>query len=120
MRNRELEQAGTKMKRVWRPKEKPDGGNRSADTCMAFFLPSEFVAPENQDVQDETYSDFDESEFQDLLAHLVLAQKAVFDKPIRHRHLKPLYMRGYVNGKSLTKMFIDGGAAINIMSYATF
>ena len=28
-------------------------------------------------------------------------------------------MKGYVNGKPLTKMFVDGGAAINIMPYTT-
>jgi hypothetical protein len=87
---------------------------------MAFFLPSEFIAPESQEVQEEVYSDFDESEYQDLMAQLVLTQQAVFDKPIKNRHLRPLYLKGYVNGKPLTKMFVDGGAAINIMPYTTF
>ena len=87
---------------------------------MAYFLPSEFLGPEDQDVQEEVYSDFDESELNNLMAQLILARQAVFDKPIKHRHLKPLYLKGYVNGKPLTKMFVDGGAAINIMPYATF
>jgi hypothetical protein len=34
--------------------------------------------------------------------------------------MRPLYLRGYVNGKPLTKMFVDGGAAVNVMSYTTF
>ena len=54
------------------------------------------------------------------MAQLVLTQQAVFDKPIKNRHLRPLYLKGYVNGKPLTKMFVDGGAAINIMPYTTF
>jgi hypothetical protein len=34
--------------------------------------------------------------------------------------MRPLYMRGYVNGKPLTKMFLDGGDAVNVMPYTTF
>ena len=119
LRNEELKRAVAEKKQVWRPK-KPDGSGPSADACMAFFIPLEFVAPENQDVQEEVYSDFDDSEIQELMAQLVLTQQAIFDKPAKHRHLKPLYLKGYVNGKPLTKMFVDGGAAINIMPYTTF
>jgi hypothetical protein len=34
--------------------------------------------------------------------------------------MRPLYLRGYVNGKPLTKMFVDGGDAANVMPYTTF
>jgi hypothetical protein len=34
--------------------------------------------------------------------------------------MRPLYWKGYVNGKPLTKMFVDGGAAVNVMPYTTF
>jgi hypothetical protein len=54
------------------------------------------------------------------MAQLVLAKQATFDKPARNRHIRPLYLKGYVNGKSLTKMFVDGGAAVNVMPYTTF
>jgi len=54
------------------------------------------------------------------MAQLVLTQRAIFDKPAKHPHLKSLYVKEYVNGKPLTKMFVDGGAAINIMPYTTF
>jgi hypothetical protein len=33
--------------------------------------------------------------------------------------MRPLYLKGYVNGKPLTKMFVDGGSAVNVMSYTT-
>jgi hypothetical protein len=56
----------------------------------------------------------------DLLGQLALLRQAVFDKPRKHTHLRPLYLKGFVNGKPLTKMFMDGGAAINVMSYTTF
>jgi hypothetical protein len=34
--------------------------------------------------------------------------------------MRLLYLRGYVNGKPLTKMFVDGGATVNVMPYTTF
>jgi hypothetical protein len=34
--------------------------------------------------------------------------------------MRPLYLRGYVNRKPLTKMFVDGGAALNVLPYTTF
>ena len=29
-------------------------------------------------------------------------------------------MKGFVDGKPMTKMLVDGGAAVNLMSYTTF
>nr|AAM74265.1 Putative retroelement [Oryza sativa Japonica Group]AAP53658.1 retrotransposon protein, putative, unclassified [Oryza sativa Japonica Group] len=48
--------------------------------------------------------------------------EAIFEKPegTENRHLKPLYINGYVNGKTMSKMMVDGGAAVNLMPYATF
>jgi hypothetical protein len=54
------------------------------------------------------------------MAQLVLAKQATFDKPAKNRHMRPLYLKGYVNGKPLTKMFVEGGAAVNVMPYTTF
>jgi hypothetical protein len=54
------------------------------------------------------------------MAQLMLAKQATFDKPAENRHMRPLYLRGYVNGKPLTKMFVDGGATVNVMPYTTF
>jgi hypothetical protein len=34
--------------------------------------------------------------------------------------MRLLYLRGYVNGKPMTKMFVDGGAAVNVTPYTTF
>jgi hypothetical protein len=34
--------------------------------------------------------------------------------------MRLLYLRGYINGKTLTKMFVDGGATVNVMPYTTF
>jgi hypothetical protein len=120
LRNQELKQAGIKRKQAWRPKDKPNGSGHSTPTCMVCFLPNEFMAPANQVVQEEASPDIDEAEQFGLMAQLVLAKKATFDKPTENRHMIPLYLRGYVNGKPLTKMFVDGGAAVNVMPYTTF
>ena len=69
---------------------------------MAFLLPSEFRAPADQEV----YLDFDESEYEEVVAKLTVVQQAIFDKPVKHRHLKALYMKGLVDGKAMNKMFV--------------
>jgi hypothetical protein len=120
LRNRELRHAGIQKRQVWRTKDKPEGSNRSAPACMVYFLPNEFMAPANQVVQEETSLDVnDDEQLGGLMAQLVLAKQATFDKLAKNRHMRPLYLKGYVNGKPLTKMFVDGGAAVNVMPYTT-
>jgi hypothetical protein len=88
---------------------------------MVYFLLNEFMALANQVVQEEVSPDVNEDEqLGGLMVQLVLAKQATFDKPARNRHMRPLYLKGYVNGKPLTKMFVDGGAAVNVMPYTTF
>ena len=36
----------------------------------------------------------------------------------KRRHLKALFLKGFVDGKPVAKMLVDGGATVNIMSYA--
>jgi hypothetical protein len=81
LRNQELKQAGIKRKQVWRTKDKPDGSSCSSPTCMVCFLPNEFMALTNQIVQEEVSLDIDEAEQFGLMAQLVLAKQATFDKP---------------------------------------
>jgi hypothetical protein len=78
---------------------------------MVYFLPNEFMAPANQIVHEE--ASLDDEQTKGMMAQLVLAKQAIFDKPAKNRHMRPLYLRGYVNGKPLTKMFVDGGAAVH-------
>jgi hypothetical protein len=79
------------------------------------------MAPANQLVQEEMSLDVnDDEQLGGLMAQLVLAKQATFDKPAKNRHMRSLYLKGYVNGKPLTKMFVDGGAAVNVMPYTTF
>jgi hypothetical protein len=64
---------------------------------MVYFLPNEFMAPANQVVQEEVSPDVNEDEqLGGLMAQLVLAKQDTFDKPARNRHMRPLYLNGYV------------------------
>ena len=65
---------------MWRAKQTTDRGQPSANIQMAFLLPSEFRAPADQEV----YSDFDESEYEEIVTKLTVIQQAIFDKPVKH------------------------------------
>ena len=117
LRNRELKQAQASGKlQVWRAKQTADRGQPSANIQMVFLLPSEFRAPADQEV----YLDFDESEYEEMVAKLTVVQHAIFDKTVKHRHLKALYIKCFVDGKPMNKMLVDGGASVNLMPYTTF
>ena len=51
---------------------------------------------------------------------MTAVHQAIFNKPVKHRHLKALYVKGFIDGKSMSKMLVDGGASINLMPYTTF
>jgi hypothetical protein len=45
----------------------------------------------------------------------------MFEKPEESsQHLKPLYIWGHIDGKPISKMLVDGGAAVNLMPYSIF
>ena len=84
-----VEQAQASGKpQVWRTKQIADRKQPSANIQMTFLLPSEFRTLTDQEV----YSDFDESEYEEIVAKLMVVQQAIFDKPVKHRHLKALYI----------------------------
>jgi hypothetical protein len=71
---------------------------------MVFIIPAEFRAPEVE------------------VAEMVLgAERVVFEKPGKIcEHMKPLYIKGHLDGKPLGRMMVDGGASVNIMPWSTF
>ena len=94
---------------VWHPNEKLDGVE-TASVNMVFVLPMEFKASSNEEVEE-------------TMAQLSLdPMQATFEKPgdKERKHARPLFMKGYINGKPMTKMLVDGGAAVNIMPYITY
>jgi hypothetical protein len=83
---------------------------------MAFLLPLELRAPADQEV----YLDFDELKYEEIVAKLIVVHQAIFNKQVKHRHLKALYVKGFVDGKPMSKILVDGGAFVNLMPYTTF
>ena len=74
LRNRELEQAQASSRpQVWHAKQIANRRQSSANIQMAFLLPSEFRAPMDQEV----YSDFNESEYEEIVAKLTVIQQAI-------------------------------------------
>jgi hypothetical protein len=48
-------------------------------------------------------------------------KEAVFEKPKESsQHLKPLYIQGHIDGKMVSRMLVDSGAAVNQMPYSIF
>jgi hypothetical protein len=56
------------------------------------------------------------------VAQMCLGPKeTVFEKPKGlSQHMKPLYVRGHIDGTPISRMLVDGGAIINLMSYSIF
>ena len=76
------------------------------------MLPMEFMAPGSSD---------EEPGLEEAMAQLSLEPvPATFEKPEdgKRQHLKALFLKGFVDGKPIMKMLVDGGAAVNIMPYA--
>ena len=81
---------------------------------MVFMLPMEFLALSNNEEEVVLF---------DQVAQLTLdPMMAVFEKPIddERQHLKALFVKGRVDGQPVSKILIDGGAAINIMPYVMY
>jgi hypothetical protein len=76
----------------------------SMDINMVFTPPAEFRGMEEEVTQ------------------MCLDPKEVmFEKPEESsQHLKPLYICGHIDRKPVSKMLVDGGAAINLMPYTVF
>nr|AAM01047.1 putative pol polyprotein [Oryza sativa Japonica Group] len=95
----ELRPPPTKM---WRYESSP---KEEMDVNMVCMLPMEFCAMDKDEV-----------------AQFSLGPKnAVFEKPDEsNRHMKPLYLKGHIDGKPVSRMLVDRGAAVNLMPYSLF
>jgi hypothetical protein len=79
-------------------------GGTVVDVNMVFQLPIEFCLPEPE------------------AAQLALgAKRAMFEKPeVLEEHMKPLYIKGHLNGRPVNCMLVDGGVCVNIMLVTVF
>jgi hypothetical protein len=79
-------------------------GENGMEVNMVFELPSQFQAPRREVVE------------------LVLgARVATFEKPGRlGHHMKPFFVKGYLEGRLVQRITVDGGAGVNLMPLITF
>jgi hypothetical protein len=48
-------------------------------------------------------------------------KEAMFKKPKESsQHLNPLYVRGHIDGRPISRIIDDGGVVVNLMSYSMF
>jgi hypothetical protein len=101
-----LDEEARPPKKVWRPKQEKADVGTSAGTNMVFFLPSKFRAP---GIEEVPIAQFDCG-----------PQPVIFEKPREkgYKHMKALYLKGYINGQPVGRMLVDTGAAVNIMPYS--
>jgi hypothetical protein len=93
-------------KKEWRPKPTKADGTASVGTNMVFVLPPEFYAPDRKELP---------------VAQLDFGPRSViFEKPREknYKHLKAVYLKGYINGHPVNEMLVDTGATVNIMPYS--
>jgi hypothetical protein len=76
----------------------------SMDINMVFTLPTEFRGVEEE------------------IAQLCLGPKeVVFEKSEQSsQYLKPLYVQGHIDRRSISRMLVDNGATVNLMAYSMF
>jgi hypothetical protein len=71
---------------------------------MVFIIPAEFHAP-----------------IEDMTELTLGAERAVFEKLDNPgAHMKPLFIRGHLDGTPFGYMLVNGGASINILSLSLF
>jgi hypothetical protein len=93
-------------KKEWRPKPTKADGIAPAGTNIIFVLPPKFYAPDRKKLP---------------VAQLDFGPRPViFEKPRKknYKHLKALYLKGYINDHPVNKMLVDTGAVVNIMPYS--
>jgi hypothetical protein len=74
------------------------------DINMMFTLPAEFRGIEQK------------------VAEMYLSPNEVMFEKLEgsSQHLKPLYIRGHIDGKPISRMLVDDGAVVNLISYIVF
>jgi hypothetical protein len=74
------------------------------DVNMVFTIPTKFRAPT-----------------EDIAELALVAERAVFEKPENSgAHMKPLFIRGHLDGMPIGHMLVDRGASVNILSLLLF
>jgi hypothetical protein len=103
---RTQEKESCPRKKEWHPKPTKADGTASIGTNKVFVLLPEFYALDHRELP---------------VAQLDFGPRPVIFEKLReknYKHLKALYLKGYINGHPVNKMLVDTGAAVNIMPYS--
>jgi hypothetical protein len=104
--HRTSEKESRPRKKEWHPKPTKADGIASTGTNTVFVLPPEFYAPDRKELP---------------VAQLDFGPRPViFEKPQEknYKHLKALYLKGYINSHPVNKMLVNTSATVNIMPYS--
>jgi hypothetical protein len=103
---RTQEKESCPRKKEWHPKLTKADGTASIGTNKVFVLLPEFYALDHRELP---------------VAQLDFGPRPVIFEKLReknYKHLKALYLKGYINGHPVNKMLVDTGAVVNIMPYS--
>jgi hypothetical protein len=116
------------MKQEWRVKEKvntptsmtSDDDMDLLDDDEALLIKDGSPPPTNMDINMVFTLSAEVRGVEEEVARMCLGLKeAVFEKPKESsQHVKPLYIRDDIDGKPISRMLIDGSAAINLIPYS--
>jgi hypothetical protein len=93
-------------RKEWRPRSTKANAKTLADVHMVFVLPAEFHARGREELS---------------VAQIDFGPRPIiFEKPPakNYKHLKALYLNGYINSQPVNKMLVDTRAVVNIMMYS--
>jgi hypothetical protein len=118
------------MKQEWRMKEKTDTPALTAsdddmdllDDVESPLIKDGSPPPTDMDINMVFTLSVEFRGAKEEVAQMCLSPKEVmFEKPEESgQHMKPLYVRGDIDGRTFSGMLVDSGAAINLMSYFVF
>jgi hypothetical protein len=115
------------MKQEWRVKEKTsipaltisDNDIDLLDDDESSLIKDESLPPTSMDVNMVFTLSAKFRGVEEEITQLCLHPKeVVFEKPEEwSKHLKPLYVRGHIDGRLISRMLVDDGTAVNLMLY---
>jgi hypothetical protein len=118
------------MNREWRMKEKVDAPMPTTsdddmdlmDNDEALLIKDGSPPPTNMDVNMVFTLPVEFRGVEEEVVQMCLGPKeAVFEKPKElNQHLKPLYIRGHIDGMPISRLLVDGGAVVNLIPYSVF
>jgi hypothetical protein len=117
------------MKQEWRVKEKTSAtalitSNDDMDRLDhndSLLIKYESLSPTGMDIHIVFVPPAEFRGAEEVTQMCLDPKEAMFKKPEESsQHMKPLYVRGHIDGRSISRMLLDGGVVVNLMRYPIF